>query len=170
MKKPDLQYLGKFIKLFSFKGELIMFSEVNPDSLTNLESIFIDLNGSYIPYHTAYIKPHKKNNYRLQIKGINNEADAKNLLKKEIYISNDKKLNSKSEDIPFNIQKNFNVFNNNDFIGKVFSIINNNGQCVIEVQINSKMILIPLVNDFIEEINPKKEEIKMILPEGLLDL
>ena len=27
-----------------------------------------------------------------------------------------------------------------------------------------------LVNDFIEEINPKKEEIKMILPEGLLDL
>jgi 16S rRNA processing protein RimM len=170
MKKPDLQYLGKFIKLFSFKGELIMFSEVNPDSLTNLESIFIDLNGSYIPYNTAYIKPHKKNNYRLQIKGINNEADAKNLLKKEIYISNDKKLYNKSEDIPFNIHKNFNVFNNNDFIGKVFSIINNNGQCVIEVQINSKMILIPLVNDFIEEINPKKEEIKMILPEGLLDL
>ena len=59
---------------------------------------------------------------------------------------------------------------NAESIKEVFSIINNNGQCVIEVQINSKMILIPLVNDFIEEINPKKEEIKMILPEGLLDL
>ena len=31
MKKLDYQYLGEFIKLYSFKGEIILYSEIESD-------------------------------------------------------------------------------------------------------------------------------------------
>ena len=42
MKKLDYQYLGEFIKLYSFKGEIILYSEIKSDIVEQLDSIFIN--------------------------------------------------------------------------------------------------------------------------------
>ena len=165
MKKPDLQYLGEFIKLFSFKGEIILYSDNTISLIENLDTIFIDIDGAYVPFQIKKSKSHKKNIFRVLLEGISSESEAKDLLKKSVYIN---KL--ENQDNINNIVDNFNVYNNNEYLGIVISTINKTGQTIIEVKMKEKIVLIPFVDEFIVEINYDLNKIDMILPDGLLDI
>jgi 16S rRNA processing protein RimM len=165
MKKPDLQYLGEFIKLFSFRGELIFYSELKSVFVENLESLFVNFNESYVPYQIIKVKSHKKNNYRTQLKDVNSESEARRLLKKDIYIEK-----IESSDNTDYIVDNFKVYNNKKYIGVVISTFNKTGQSIMEVKMSDKVVLIPLVDQFVVEINDEELKIDMDLPEGLLDI
>ena len=165
MKKPDLQYLGEFIKLFSFKGEIILYSDNTISLIENLDTIFIDIDGAFVPFQIKKSNSHKKNIFRVLLEGISSESEAKDLLKKSVYIN---KL--ENQDNINNIVDNFNVYNNNEYLGIVISTINKTGQTIIEVKMKEKIVLIPFVDEFIVEINYDLNKIQMILPEGLLDI
>lgn len=165
MKKPDLQYLGEFIKLFSFKGEIILYSDNTISLIENLDTIFIDIDGAFVPFQIKKSKSHKKNIFRVLLEGISSESEAKDLLKKSVYIN---KL--ENQDNINNIVDNFNVYNNNEYLGIVISTINKTGQAIIEVKMKEKIVLIPFVDEFIVEINYDLNKIDMILPDGLLDI
>ena len=165
MKKPDLQYLGEFIKLFSFKGELIFYSELKSAFVENIESLFVNFNKSYVPFQIIKVKSHKKNNYRTQLKDVNSESEARRLLKKDIYIEK-----IESSDNTDYIVDNFKVYNNKKYIGVVISTFNKTGQSIMEVKMSDKVVLIPLVDQFVVEINDEELKIDMDLPEGLLDI
>ena len=165
MKKPDLQYLGEFIKLFSFKGEIILYSENTISLIENLDTIFIDIDGAFVPFQIKKSKSHKKNIFRVLLEGISSESEAKDFLKKSVYIN---KL--ENQDNINNIVDNFNVYNNNEYLGIVISTTNKTGQTIIEVKMKEKIVLIPFVDEFIVEINYDLNKIDMILPDGLLDI
>lgn len=165
MKKPDLQYLGEFIKLFSFKGEIILYSDNTISLIENLDTIFIDIDGAFVPFQIKKSKSHKKNIFRVLLEGISSESEAKDLLKKSVYIN---KL--ENQDNINNIVDNFNVYNNNEYLGIVISTTNKTGQTIIEVKMKEKIVLIPFVDEFIVEINYDLNKIDMILPDGLLDI
>ena len=165
MKKPDLQYLGEFIKLFSFKGELIFYSELNSVFVENLDSLFVNFNESYVPFQIIKVKSHKKNNYRTQLQNVNSESEAKRLLKKDIYV--ERIENSDNSDY---LVDNFKVYNDNKYVGVVISTINKTEQSIMEVKMSDKVVLIPLVDQFVVEINDEELKIDMDLPEGLLDI
>ena len=165
MKKPDLQYLGEFIKLFSFKGEIILYSDNTINLIENIDTIFIDIDGAFVPFQIKKSKSHKKNIFRVLLEGISDESEAKDLLKKSVYIN---KL--ENQDNINNIVDNFNVYNNNEYLGIVISTINKTGQTIIEVKMKEKIVLIPFVDEFIVEINYDLNKIDMILPDGLLDI
>ena len=165
MKKPDLQYLGEFIKLFSFKGEIILYSDNTINLIENLDTIFIDIDGAFVPFQIKKSKSHKKNIFRVLLEGICSESEAKDLLKKSVYIN---KL--ENQDNINNIVDNFNVYNNNEYLGIVVSTINKTEQTLIEVKMSKKTVLIPLVDELITKINYDEKKIQMILPEGLLDI
>ena len=164
MKKPDLQYLGEFIKLFSFKGEIILYSEVSSTIIENIGSIFVEINEAYIPYEILRIKSHKKNIFRILLKNVSTESEANTFLKKNVFIL------KTNDSISNKFVEKFEVYNKNEFVGVVISTINKTGQTIIEVKMSKKTVLIPLVDEFITEISYEEQKIKMILPEGLLDI
>ena len=164
MKKLDFQYLGEFIKLFSFKGEVILYSEIKSDIVKQLSSIFVNFNESYVPFKIVKLKSHKKNIYRAKLENISSENDAKEFINKSVYIEKNEKIDDDD-----NVD-NFKVYNKNKYIGIVLSTYNKTGQTLIEVKMSKKTILIPLVDELIKEISYEKQKIQMILPEGLLDI
>ena len=89
------------------------------------------------------------------------ESAAKKFIKKCIYIE-------KIDNNDNSIVDNFKVYNKDKFIGIVISSYNKTGQMIIEVKMNDKLILIPFVDDFINQIS--EDEIYMTLPDGLLDI
>ena len=127
--------------------------------------MFVNFNESYVPFQIIKVKSHKKNNYRTQLKDVNSESEARRLLKKDIYI--EKIENSDNADY---IVDNFKVYNNKKYIGVVISTINKTGQSIMEVKMSDKVVLIPLVDQFVVEINDEELKIDMDLPEGLLDI
>ena len=164
MKKLDFQYLGQFIKLYSFKGEVILYSEIKPDIVEQLDLIFVSFNESYVPFKIIKLKTHKKNIYRTKLENIEIEDDAKKFINKRVYIEKNEKID---DDDNF---ENFKVYDKDKYIGIVISTYNKTGQTLIEVKMSKKTILIPLVDELIKKISYEEKKIQMILPEGLLDI
>ena len=164
MKKLDYQYLGEFIKLYSFKGEIILYSEIESDIVEQLDSIFVKFNESKVPFKIVKLKSHKKNIYRSKLVNIESEDDAKKFINKSVYIEKTEKINDGD-----NVD-NFKIYDKDKYVGVVISTYKKTGQTLIEVKMSEKTILIPLVDELIKQISYEEQKIKMILPEGLLDI
>ena len=87
MKKDDCFYLGKIVKKYSFKGEIIAKLDTDqPDIYENLDALFIEVNNSLIPYFVEKSQLHKSNLLRLKLEDVSSESDADALLKKDLYL------------------------------------------------------------------------------------
>ena len=87
MKKEDCFYLGKIVKKYSFKGEIIAKLDTDqPDIYENLDALFIDVSNRLIPYFVEKSQLHKSNLLRLKLEDVSSESDADALLKKDLYL------------------------------------------------------------------------------------
>jgi len=171
VENQDCIYLGKILKPFSYKGELkIYIEDFYINQINELDFFLLKVQGSYIPFTIKAITKNKSNIFRISLYGINSEDLAKKLAGVEIYTENNL---IKSEVL----EKNDNyifighvIYNNNSIIGKIIDIVENKNQDLFEVVVNEKRILIPIVDEFVVNIDNDNKKIIMNLPEGLTDL
>ena len=51
MKKDDAYYLGKIVKKYGLKGELLAKIDTDePENYENMESVFLEIRGKLIPF------------------------------------------------------------------------------------------------------------------------
>ncbi len=172
MKKEDCFYLGKIVKKYSFKGELLAKLDTDqPDLYDNLEAVFIDLRGNLVPFFIESSQLHKSDLLRLNFEDVNSEADADALIKSELYLPLDllPKLDGDKfyfhEVIGFTIKdKNFGV------VGILKGINDSTAQSLFEIDRDGIEILIPMNDEFIDKVDRKNKTIVVDTPEGLIDL
>ena len=171
MDNQDCVYLGRILKPFSFKGELkIYIEDFYIDQIKELDSFLLKIQGSYIPFKIKAITKNKSNIFRIILDGIDSEDLAKKLADVEIYTENNmikKEVLEKKNNYIF---IDYVIYNNNSIIGKIIDIIEIENQDLFEVVFNEKRILIPLVDEFVVNIDNNNKKIIMNLPEGLTDL
>ena len=171
MENQDCIYLGKILKPFSYNGELkIYIEDLYVDQIKELDYFLLKIQGSYIPYTIKAITKNKSNIFRISLDGIDSEDLAKKLAGVEIYVENNL---IKSEVIEKNnnyIFVDYVIYNKNSIIGKIIDIVENKNQDLFEVVVNEKRILIPIVDEFVVNIDNDNKKIIMNLPEGLTDL
>ena len=171
MDNQDCVYLGKILKPFSYKGELkIYIEDFYIDQIKELDSFLLKIQGSYIPFTIKAITKNKSNIFRIILDGIDSEDLAKKLADVEIYTENNlikRKVLEKKNNYIF---IDYVIYNNNSIIGKIIDIVEIENQDLFEVVFNEKRILIPLVDEFVVNIDNDNKKIIMNLPEGLTDL
>ena len=87
MKKEDCFYLGKIVKKYSFKGELILKLDTDqPEIYENLNAIFLDMGKTLVPYFIESSLFQKGNHMRIQFEDVYSEEDAEFLLKRDAYL------------------------------------------------------------------------------------
>lgn len=172
MKKEDCFYLGKIVKKYSFKGELLAKLDTDqPELYDNLEAVFIDLRGHLVPFFIESSQLHKSNLLRLNFEDVNTEGDADALINSELYLPIDvlPKLEGNKfyfhEVIGFTIKdKNFGV------VGILKGINDSTAQALFEIDRDGIEILIPMNDEFIDKVDRKNKTIIVDTPEGLIDL
>ncbi|NNC49090.1 MAG: 16S rRNA processing protein RimM [Flaviramulus sp.] len=172
MKKEDCFYLGKIVRKYSFKGELLIKLDTDqPNLYENLDALFINVRNSLIPFFIESSQLHKSDLLRVQFEDVNTEADADALLKSEVYLPMEflPKLEGNKfyfhEIIGFTMQdKNFGE------VGKIIGVNDTTAQALFEVENNGKEILIPMNDEFIIKVDRKNKTIFVETPEGLIDL
>ncbi|WMI66344.1 ribosome maturation factor RimM [Aestuariibaculum sp. YM273] len=172
MKKEDCFYLGKIVKKYSFKGELLIKLDTDqPDLYENLDAMFLDVNHTLIPFFIEHSQLHKSDLLRVQFEDVDTEADAEALIKTEVYLPLDllPKLDGNKfyfhEVIGFTMEdKNYGT------VGKIVAVNDSTAQALFEVENNGKEILIPMNDEFIVKVDRNKKTIIVNTPEGLIDL
>lgn len=172
MRKEDCFYLGKIAKKFSFKGEVLIYLDTDePELYQDMESVFVEFNKNLVPYFIENSSLHKNDFLRVQFEDVDSEEEADSLIGCEIYLplSMLPKLDGNRfyfhEVIGFEIEdKRVGIF------GKIVSINDTTAQPLFEVINGDVEILVPMIDQFLVQIDRENKKVIMDLPEGLIEM
>ncbi|WP_445721444.1 ribosome maturation factor RimM [Flavobacterium sp.] len=172
MHKKDCFYLGKIARKFSFKGEVLIFLDTDePELYQNLESVFVELNKTLVPFFIEKRAIHKDKFLRVRFEDVENEADADAIMNCEVYLplSMLPKLSGNKfyyhEIIGFKVE-DLRLGN----IGIMKGVNDSNAQPLFEITNGEIEILVPMIDDFIIKIDRSNKKVILDTPEGLVDL
>ena len=172
MTKEDCFYLGKIVKKYSFKGELLAKLDTDQPSIyENLDAIFIEVNDTLIPFFIERSKLHKSDLLRLKFDDVTNEADADALMKCDLYLPLD--LLPKLDGTKFYFHEIIGYQMNDETfgpVGTVKGVNDSTSQALFEVDRNGVEILIPMNDDFIKNLDREAKTITVNTPPGLIEL
>jgi len=172
MNLKDCFNLGYIAKLHGYKGEVSLFLDVtNPFDYKDLKLIYCDLNQHLVPFSIKSIRIVRKCYAILKLDGVDHEDQAKELLKKRIYLplSYLPELEGTSfydhEIIGFNVQDV-----SYGEIGIVEDVLDLSSNPLLKINNNGKEVLVPLMKDLVTNIDRNNKELYISCPEGLLSL
>ena len=163
--------IGTVVSKHGYKGNLkINVSSLSVDTLQDLKHIFIHIDDCFIPFMIDDIKLFSKNMLVVKLKEINSEKEVGEIIHKNIYVDYTEVQSKKDSVFSYNEFINFNVCKDSQKIGKIENINTDLPQPVFEIKYGSRIILIPIHENFIKEIDKENNIIHLDIPDGLLEI
>lgn len=172
MKKEDCFYLGKIVKKYSFKGELLIKLDTDePELYENIDALFVDLRNNLVPFFIDSSQLHKSDLLRVKFEDVDAESDADALIKCDVYLPLEFLPKLEGDKFYFHEIIGFKVIDKSrGNIGIIRSVNDSTAQALFEIDHGGKEILIPMNDEFIIQVDKVKKEILVDTPEGLIDL
>lgn len=172
MDKKDCFFVGKIVKKYSFKGELLVKLDTDePEIYEDMESVFVELRNNLVPFFIESSQLHKSELLRVKFEDVDSEADADALLKCDLYLPLEFLPKLEDDKFYFHEVIGFTVEDVNfGTVGIVKSINDSTAQALFEIDRDGIEILIPMNDAFIKKVDKKKKVITVETPEGLIEL
>lgn len=172
MKKDNCFYLGRIIKKYSFKGEVLVKLDTDqPELYEHLDAIFVDLRNNLVPFFIEHSQLHKSELLRIKFEDVDNEADAEAILKSDLYLPLNLLPKLEGNKFYYHEVIGFTVKDKNyGDVGVITSINDSTAQALFEIQNKGKEVLIPMNDEFILNVDRETKTILVETPEGLINL
>ncbi len=170
MTKQDCFYLGRIAKPFSYKGELILFFDVDePSDYLDLDFVYIEINKRLVKYEIESLRPHA-NKVVARFKDVTVE-ESNVLIGKDLYLPLDRLPKLEGNKFYFHEVIGFNVIDEEKGnIGTIREIYDNMTQPIMAIDFGEKEILIPLIDEVIKQVDRSNKAIHIKAPQGLIDI
>lgn len=170
MTKEECYLLGKITKPFGFKGQVVMFLDVDcPDDYAELDSAFIEIKGNLVPYFFK-IENINGNKAVATFEELKPE-EAQALVGHEMYLPLDMLPKLTGNQFYFHEVVGFRVIDEeHGDIGVIQSIIEYPAQPLFQIDKDGTEILIPVIDPIIKNVNRTLKTIIINAPTGLIDL
>lgn len=172
MLKKDCFFVGKIVKKYSFKGELLIKLDTDePELFEDMDSVFIDLRNNLVPFFIESSQLHKSELLRIKFEDVDSEQDADALLKCDLYLPLEFLPKLDDDKFYFHEIIGFTVEDVNlGTVGIVKSVNDSTSQALFEIDRDGIEILIPMNDAFIKKVDKKNRLIVVDTPEGLIEL
>lgn len=170
MTKEECFQLGKITKPWGVKGQVVLFLDVDtPDDYAELDSAFVEVKGNLVPYF-------------FQIDSINgNKAvatfeeitpdEAHALVGCELYLPLDLLPKLTGNKFYFHEVRGFNVVDSHHGnIGILEQVIEYPAQPLFQIMNGDKEILIPVIDQVIDNVDRDTHTLYITAPNGLIEL
>lgn len=160
----DYIYIGEIVNTHGIKGEVRIISNFKHKDKVFKKGLSVYVSKKHEELKIVTYRIHKQFDM-LTFEGISSINDVLVYKGEKIYVKRDS-----LKDIVLNEDLvNFDVIYNNEILGKVTEIINNNAHDIFIVDNDSKHILIPYVKEFIKNIDMDNKKIYVNEMSGLID-
>ena len=170
MDKKDLFFFGTITKTHGKDGTFLIKPETSVNSdYQSIESVFIEINGSLVPFFVEENKS-KNNSIAFKFEGID-ENTTSELISSKVYLklSDDAVIEEYAlEDLEIIGFKVIDISYGD--IGIVETIFQLPQQKIIQVKKGEVEILIPVRNEFIRKIEKENKTVRISAPEGLIEI
>ena len=162
--------IGNLLKPVGTRGEIKTdIPDEFLEDFVNAAHVFILINGSYVPYFIESVR--ETNQILVKFEDMDDPEEASTVSQKDIFME-EKNITSTE----FANQKDkeqlldYTIISNRENIGTIIAVEIFPQQIMAVVQKDSKPFYLPLVDQFIVEINEEDKIIYMDLPDGILDI
>lgn len=172
MKQDELFRLGKIVRTFGTKGEVVF--QIDNEILARLkklESVYLNLSENLVPFFIELLQPRPKGQAMVKFLDVDSSEDASLLAGCEIFIPIALLPKQKGTQL-YSVQiEGYTVIDTNrGETGTVSKVLEMPQQALLAIDFNGKEILIPLVDEIVKKIDRKKKAIYIEAPEGLIEL
>lgn len=172
MRVEDCFFVGTVVSKYSFKGEVLLKLDTDePEKYQSIESLFLAQNNTLIPYFVVKSSMHKPGLLRLKLEDISSEEDANLLLKAKAYLPLSELPPLSGNTFYYHEVIGYAVEDKNlGKLGNVIRVNEHTAQATLEVDIDGKTALIPIVDDIILQVDRNAKTLHVNTPPGLIDL
>lgn len=170
--KNNLIEIGKFQKTHALKGELNAILDISEEYVEDGNPLVIETDGISVPYYAESIRPKGSTSFLIKLEGVDTVEDAAELVNSPISVPKDV-LKEYVGDVMFEDDlEGFQVIDTH--FGEIgeFEYIDDSteNELMVVRTPDDEEIYIPIVDDFIINIDEENKEIHTSLPEGLITL
>lgn len=172
MDKADLLLVGKVSRLHGFKGELSLKLDYDlPYDYESMDMLFIDQNGKAVPYFISSMRFTPKGFALVFLEGIEDEQSAKRLTGSELFLPKTE-MDEMEEGAYLSHQLiGYEVVDEgHGSVGKIDDVIEHPGNVLLRITRIEGEVLIPLIDEFVVNVDQAKAIVHVKTPEGLIDL
>lgn len=171
MRKEDCYFLGKITRRHGLKGNVILKMDTDqPELYKNLESILIEINGLLVPFFIEKVSWNQADSLNLFFKN-STETLVEQSIGKNVFLPLSTLPKLEGKQFYYHEVIGFQVFDENDInYGHIISVNDSTPQHCFILDLNHQEIIIPIIKEWILELNREEKFIKMNLPEGLLEV
>jgi 16S rRNA processing protein RimM len=164
--------LGKVIRPHGFKGAVkIKFTHPAIELIEIPESVFIDLNKNLIPFFFTQFNPQSNGFAIVQFDDVDTEDAARDLSGNIVYLPQELEPVPEGNEFYSDELIGFKVIDaHHGDIGILENVMEAPAQDVFEITHSTgKEIMVPVLGNFIQEIDRKNKTLKLEAPEGLIE-
>ncbi|SHE69932.1 ribosome maturation factor RimM [Chryseobacterium sp. OV279] len=171
MRKEDCYLLGKITRRHGLAGNVILKLDTDQPELYNkLESIFVEINGLLVPFFIDRTSWSKNDALNIAFKN-SSETLVDQSLGKSVYLPLATLPKLSGKQFYYHEIIGFDILDENDKeCGVIRSVNDQTAQNYFVTNLDGKEVVIPIIKDWILEVNREERFIKMQLPEGLIDV
>lgn len=172
IKQEDVYKIGKLGKPHGVKGEISFIFNDDAFDRTNAEYLIIEIEGILIPFYMEEYRFRSNETAFIKFCDIDTQEQAKELTGHDVYFPR-AQADADRSTVSWVQMHGLRLIDaiSDKPIGTVCRIDDTTLNVLFEVNVaDGRTILIPANEDFIEEIDTSKREIRMKLPDGILDL
>lgn len=172
----DVILVGRANKTHGINGELSVsfFDEDVMDSLESGYCLIFLIDGIYVPFFVEDVRPRGAETLLISLEGETTKEEAAVFVGKDVYMRKSDVEDIVSDDEGDGLYAaqliDYEVYAGDRKIGVITDIDDNPDNPLFVVKAGDNNILIPIVDDFITDIDPDARRIEFDLPEGLLDI
>ena len=172
IKKEELVKIGQFAKPHGIKGELSLVTQ--SDVLEDRDNAYIlcEIEGIMVPFFVESLRSKSGTVLLVKLENIDTEDAAREFVNMDVYCP----LNFIDEDelVEEMTWDNFIGYEVTDekhgILGLITQVDESTQNVLFQIDYEGQELLIPAVEELIFEIDPIKKQLKVALPEGLLEL
>lgn len=169
--KDNCFFLGKIVKTNGLKGDLSVFLDVDDlNDYADLDSVFVERKRSLVPYFIESIQI-RNNGAVVHFEDVDTLEDAQDLVGSCLYLPLDVLPPLDGNRFYYHEVIGFEVEDINEGpLGVLREINDNSAQAILCIDHPSgKEVMIPLVDQFLVEVDREGRKLKVAAPEGLVD-
>lgn len=171
MNKEDSYSIGFIMRPHGLKGELtISLSFDAPERWATIKSVFVDKNGSLVPYFIEWVNI-QKNRAILKFEEVSSYDQAALLKGYSLYLPIKQRPKLKKGEFYDDEIIDFQIVDESlGLLGVVKNVERSGISRFLIVNYHEKELLIPVQYPILKSVNKSKKEISVNLPDGFLDI
>ncbi len=163
--------IGKLVAVFGLQGELVLQHRLGKKTaLKGLKTIFIEERGEeMLPWFIESTRVKTDTEIYVKLEGLDTKEAARRVVQKEVWLAQADFEQFAGRSAPISMV-GFRLFDGAVDLGEILEVIEQPHQVLCRIDLSGKEALVPIHEQTLRKVDPKKREVHVELPEGLLDV